>query len=291
MTRSTIAILADIHGNMPALRAVIADLERQAPDEVLVGGDLVGRGPEGSQVVDTIRRLGWRCLRGNHEDYLLGFVRREVPDDWWTEDEWAASRWMAAELTPAAVEFISELPDELRPASAPGLLLVHGSPRSNQDGLGPWTSDQQLARHLESIDENLLVCGHTHRPMIRELHAGRVVNVGAVGLPFNRDRRAQYGMFHYDGESWTTELRGVDYDTRELLDVYEATGFRARGGVTAELIRLEVEQAVPYLVPFLKWVRLIGAAPDSARVPEFLEFYDPDEPLNDFFQRLSGLRA
>ncbi len=291
MPSSKIAVLADIHGNMPALRAVIADLERQAPDEVLVAGDLVGRGPEGSLVVETIRALGWPCVRGNHEDYLLGFVRREVPDSWWREDEWAASRWMAAELTPTAVEYISALPDELRPTTAPGLLLVHGSPCSNQDGLGPWTSDQQLSRHLDSIDENVLVCGHTHRPMIRELRNGRVVNVGAVGLPFNRDRRAQYGLFHTDGESWRTELRAVEYDTGELLQVYEATGFRAQGGVTAELIRLEVEQAVPYLVPFLKWSRLVGAAPDLSRVPEFLEFYDPGEPLNDFFQRLSALRA
>lgn len=287
---ATLAILADIHGNMPALRAVLEDVERQRPDEVLVAGDLVGRGPEGSRVVAEIRERGWPCLRGNHEDYLLGFARREVPEKWWEEDEWAASRWMAAELDSDALEYIASLPLELRPAAAPGLLIVHGSPRSNNEGLGPWTSDRQLVAHLETIDQELLVCGHTHRPMDRTLENGRVVNVGAVGLPFNRDRRAQYALFRYDGSEWTVEPRGVPYDTGELLRIYERTGFQTAGGLTAELLRLEVKQAAPYLVPFLKWARMTGRKPHVALLSDFLDLYDPAEPMHDFFHRLAALR-
>ncbi len=291
MSARKIAILADIHGNMPALRATLEDIDRERPDEVLVGGDLVGRGPEGSRVVATIRERGWHCLRGNHEDYLLGFIRRQVPEEWWQDDEWAASRWMAAELEPSAIEYIESLHFDLRPATASGLVLVHGSPRSNNDGIGPWTSDEHLARHLDSVEESLLVCGHTHRAMDRTVDNGRVVNVGSVGLPFNRDQRAQYAMFEYDGAEWSVELRGVPYDREELLRTYESSGFQAAGGVTVELLRLEVQQATAYLVPFLKWVRLTGRRPESARVAEFLDFYDPDEPLHDFFMRLEGLRS
>ena len=75
----SIAILADVHGNVPALEAVLADLERHPVDEVLVGGDLVGRGPQGRRAVAMIRATGWPCVRGNHEDYLLGFRHRRVP--------------------------------------------------------------------------------------------------------------------------------------------------------------------------------------------------------------------
>lgn len=289
MTR-TVAILADVHGNMPALRAVCADIERQRPDEVLVAGDLVGRGPEGSRVVAAIAERGWRCLRGNHEDYLLGFARREVPDDWWDEEEWAASRWMAAELEPSALEFIDALPAELRPAVGGDLLVVHGSPRSNNEGLGPWTRDRELEEHLDSIDETLLVCGHTHRPMDRKVRNGRAVNVGAVGLPFNRDRRAQYALFRHDGSSWSVEFRQVGYDTAELLRIYRTSGFQEAGGLTAELLRLEVRQAAPFLVPFLKWARLTGRRPRAARIGEFLDLYDPTEPMHDFFHRLRALR-
>lgn len=291
MSSKKIAVVADIHGNMPAFRAVIADLARLDPEEILVAGDLVGRGPEGTSVVRRIMELGWPCLRGNHEDYLLGFIRDEVPAEWWHNEEWAASRWMAAELGPEEVRYIEELPPRLRPNSAPGLLVVHGSPRSNNEGLGPWTTDRQLAQHLESIDEPLLVCGHTHRPMDRQLAAGRVVNVGSVGLPFNRDQRAQYGLFAFDGEQWSVELRGVPYDSDELLAAYQTTGFLESGGVTAQLLELEVRNAAPFLVPFLKWARLLERQPTITLIPEFLDFYDPDEPLHDFFLRLESLRC
>ena len=285
-----VAVIADIHGNMPALEAVIADLEEQRPDEVLVGGDLVGRGPEGNRVVREIAGRGWPTIRGNHEDYLLGFRRREVPDEWWRAEEWAASRWMAAELGDEEVAWIERLPFELRPRSAPGLLLVHGSPRSHSEGLGPWTSDRRLARHLDSIEETVLVCCHIHRPMIRRVGGGLVVNTGAVGLPFNGDRRAQYAIFEHDGESWHVEQRAVEYDVERLLAIYDSSGFLAAGGVTARLLRLEVRHAAPFLVPFLKWSALLGRPPEISRIPEFLEFYDPDEPLHDFFMRLEGLK-
>lgn len=285
----SIAVFADVHGNVPALRAVLADLEAQRPDEVLVLGDLVGRGPEGSRVVRTIAERRWPCLRGNHEDYLLDFRRRRVPAEWWHLDEWAASRWMAAELGEREAAWIDALPFELRPETAPDLLLVHGSPRSYNEGIGPWTSDERLDRHLDEIDRPWLVCAHTHRPLVRRRPAGVVVNVGAVGLPFNGDRRAQYAIFHSDGDGWEVEPRRVEYDVDEALAVYERSGFLAAGGVTAELLRLELVHAAPFLVPFQKWAALLRLPPEADRLPEFLDFYDPREPLHDFFVRLQGL--
>ena len=94
-----VAILADIHGNLPALKAVIRDLDQQQVDEVVLGGDLVGRGPQGSAVLGVARERGWRSIRGNHEDYLLAFRRTDVPESWLTARVWSAARWMAAELS------------------------------------------------------------------------------------------------------------------------------------------------------------------------------------------------
>jgi len=285
----TIAAIADIHGNLPALEAVLAELDRLRPDEVLVGGDLVGRGPRGSAVVAAVAERGWATIRGNHEDYLLDFVHRRVPESWWHEDKWSAARWMADELDRAAIAFIEALPLTLRAASAPGLLLLHGSPRSHSEGLGPWTSDDKLSRHLASVEEPLLVCAHTHRPMHRRLPAGEVVNVGSVGLPFNGDPRAQYCLFHHDERGWRHEFRRVEYDRERTLESYRDSGFLAAGGVTAALLALELEHAAPFLVPFLKWAELSGVEPEAAQVGAFRDFYDPGEPLHDFFVRLDRL--
>lgn len=284
-----VAVLADVHGNVPALEAVLADIDDLAPDEVLVGGDLVGRGPQGSAVVALIRERGWRTIRGNHEEYLLAFRDREVPAEWLHLDEWAAARWMAAELSESDVDYIRALPFSARARRDEGLLLTHGSPKSTSDGLGPWSRDSKLEGLMGGIDEDLLVCGHTHRPMVRHSKHGMVVNVGSVGLPFNRDRRAQYAILSRSAGTWTAELRQVEYDVDAILSIYQESGFREAAGVTAELLRLELLHAAPYLVPFQRWAEALGITPDTSRLSEFLEFYEPDAPLQDFFLRLQGL--
>lgn len=285
-----IAVISDIHGNVPALEAVIEDLARVEPDEVLVGGDLVGRGPQGTEVVRRIAELGWRTIRGNHEEYLLEFRRGEVPSSWLHAEEWSAARWMASELEEEEAGWIGALPFSLASEIAPGLRLVHGTPRSTREGIGPWLSDRRLGEHLAEVDEPLLVCAHTHRPLHREVDGGLVVNVGSVGLPFNGDRRAQYALFEPGepgtGDGWRVELRQVPYDRERTLRIYEESGFLTHGGVTARLLCMELEHAAPVLVPFLKWAEWLGTAPAEAEIDAFLEFYSPGEPLGPFFERL-----
>ena len=283
-----IAILADIHGNVPALEAVVADLAAVSPEEVLVGGDLVGRGPRGSAVIARVRQLDWPTIRGNHEDYLLDFRHRRVPAEWWRRDEWAASRWMAAELSEDDVAYLDTLPYSMTSRLEPGLLLTHGTPRSAREGLGPWTSDRAMCEHLDSIEQNLLVVAHTHRPLRRVLPAGEVVNVGSVGLPFNGDRRAQYAVLRRGDGGWETEFRQVEYDVEHTLASYRDSGFLAAGGVTAELLAMELRHARPYLVPFITWARAMGFEPRAERTAEFLDLYDPEEPTQKFFARLKA---
>jgi predicted phosphodiesterase len=287
MTR--IAVLADIHGNMPALEAVIEDIAGQQVDEVLVGGDLVGRGPQGSRVIERIRGQGWPSVRGNHEDYLLTFRRGEVPPDWLEADQWSAARWMAADLSDEDVHYLESLPFSLHSRELPQIHLVHASPQSNSDGIGPWTPARKMQQHWDSIPESTLVCAHTHRPLHRRFGDGDIVNVGSVGLPFNRDRRAQYALFTQENAGLSFEFRQVEYDLGKILDIYEKSGFLAEGGVTAQLLILELENAQPYLVPFLQWAATLNVPATPEQIGGFRDFYDPDEPIGCFFERLEQL--
>ncbi len=290
-----IAILADIHGNVPALEAVLADIAAQAIDEVLVGGDLVGRGPQGSEIVKRVRNLGLPAIGGNHEDYLLDLRRGDGPEGWQIAEEWAAARWMSAELSDDDVGYLASLPFSI---ARPGLRLVHGTPKTNRSGVGPWTQDDELAGHWGEIEESLLVCAHTHRPMIRSVEGGQVVNVGSVGLPFNRDQRAQYAIFTHESDvisdteagseppAWSVELRRVPYDLDAIFAIYDSTGFLAEGGITARLLRLELEHATPILVPFLEWAKHVGVEPISAQLEPFFEVFEPGESLKEFYRRM-----
>lgn len=283
-----LAILSDIHGNLPALEAVHADIQRQSVDEVLVAGDLVGRGPQGSAVVQYVRAQNWPTLKGNHEDYLLDFRHRRVPEEWWQLDQWSASRWLAAELNDDDAAFIEALPFSIQ---RPGLEVVHGTPMSNRHGIGSWTDDSTLRRHVAGLDANLLVCAHTHRPLIRTVDDTTVVNIGSVGLPFNRDPRAQYGLFtssegalqgaHQDG-AWQVELRQVDYDRQLIFDVYRRSGFLEAGGVTARLLHMELEHATPILVPFLSWAEASHVSPSPEQLERFLQVFEPGQSLRQF---------
>jgi predicted phosphodiesterase len=283
-----IAVISDIHANPHALEAVIDDIERIEPDEVLVGGDLVGRGPLGARVVDVIRELGWRSVRGNHEDYTLEFRRENVSPEWLTAPQWAASRWMAAEIDDDHAAYLDELPFSLTAESDPSLRLFHGSPRSYQEGIGEWTPAEVLERHFDSIEEPLLVCAHTHRPLVAEVGDGLIVNVGSVGLPFNGDWRAQYVLFTHDSGGWEVEFRQVDYDRPSFLQTYETSGFLEHGDVSARLLKREVETARPYLVPFLKWCEFADEPPHLETLPAFLEVYDPTMTMAEFYGLLQG---
>lgn len=288
---SRVAVIADIHANLPALDAVLGDIDGQDVDEILVNGDLVGRGPQGSAVVDRIRELDLRSSRGNHEDYMLSFRREEVPEDWLTAPEWSCSRWMADELSEEALAFVDALPFSIVSEVEPQVRLFHGSPRSHSEGLGTWTSEETLRDHLNSIDERVLVVAHTHRPVHWDFPEGLIVNVGSVGLPFNGDPRAQYALLDVDDEDVEVQMRQVPYDRGELLEVYEESGFLAEGGATASLLRVELETARPHLVPFLKWAEATGRKPLLSEVEAFLELFDPDTSMAEFARHLQRLNA
>jgi predicted phosphodiesterase len=265
-----IAIISDIHGNIPAFDAVIADIEQCDIDKVFVAGDIVGRGPQGNAAVHRIINAGWTCVRGNHEDYLLDFIRKQVPESWFKLDIWSAARWLAAELDNTAVQYISQLPLSICPT--PSLHILHGTPRSNREGIGPWTEDDFCLQMFDMIDESCLVCAHTHRTHHRQLQNGQIVNSGSVGLPFNRDHRAQYAILSRNSQhsQWHIEFRQVPYDREQLLRIYETSGFLKHGGLTAEIIRIEIHHARPYLTPFLEWIEQHQLPPNTANLEAFL---------------------
>lgn len=289
MTR--IAILSDIHANLFALDAVIEHLADQQVDEVLVGGDLVGRGPLGSAVVERIWEKQWRGVRGNHEDYLLNFHHRRIPETWWTDPVWSASRWMSSELDAAHFDYLAALPFSLNPVSTQDLLLVHGTPLSNQEGIGTWTTEEEMAKTVEGLSPGqMLVCAHTHRPIERHHEGVTVVNTGSVGLPFNGDPRAQYVIItHEQGQSWQVDFMQVDYDREALLTYYQDSGFLALGGITSAMLYQEIIHARPFLVPYLRWAEATKEALDAASIERFLEFYDCQLPLTELFAIFQAL--
>ena len=206
-----IAIVSDIHGNLTAFEAVLADLRTTSPDLVLHGGDLVHGGSSPAEIVDRIRDLGWQGVVGNTDEIMwapemLDEFARNVPK---------LAPLMAAirQMIPPTVEKLGEerlawlraLPRMQRTES---LALVHASPESCWRAPMLEASDTEIESTYRSLDRPVAAYGHIHRSFVRDLPGITVVNTGSVSLSYDGDPRASYLLL--DGSLAT--IRRVTYD-------------------------------------------------------------------------------
>ena len=241
-----IAVLSDIHGNLPALRSVIADVDAWSPDLVIVGGDIVNRGPRSGECLDVIverqQADGWRLLRGNHEEFVLDCAdpARSLPGPGYETTRFAH---FALAQSAHHIGLLATLPDVFERAAPNGDLLrvVHASMRNNRDGVYPLTTDDDLRRQIAPAP-TVFVTGHTHRPLVRQVDGALVVNIGSVGASFDDDRRAAYGRFQWNGR-WQADIVRLPYDYAQIEHDYVESGFLDEGGPLAQIMLVELRKA------------------------------------------------
>ena len=251
-----LAVLADIHSNWRALQAVAAHLERWQPDRVVVAGDVINRGPRPAECLDFVvnmqRERGWRLVLGNHEEYVIHHAhpREPIAGPW--IQIWGSSRWTYEKLG-CDVSTLRAMPLQQSWQMLDGseARVVHASMRGTRDGIFLQTSDDLLRRQIAPAPK-LLVVGHTHQPLVRTIDETLVVNVGAVGLPFDLDPRASYAQLTWHDNHWAAEIVRVDYDRVQADRDFDETGFVDEAGPIALLIRDELAQARSNL---FEWTR------------------------------------
>jgi predicted phosphodiesterase len=240
-----IAVLSDIHGNVPALDAVLDDIEGWGPNEVIVNGDLVNRGPYSLACVRMLRRRfpGCRYLKGNHESYVLRCASQTLdPDDpKWELERFA--RWTCDQLG-VLVDDIAGWGDHLDLDDLEGgsFHITHGSRLGDRDGITPETPDEVLEDKLGDA-RDLFVSSHTHRPLQRYFNGTLVVNTGSVGQPFDGDPRASYGRFTFSAGRWQSEITRVPFDKARAEADFADSGFLEEGGPLARVILTELRQS------------------------------------------------
>jgi len=221
--RMRIAALYDLHGNLPALDAVLAEVDLLDVDAIVVGGDVV----PGPMPADTVARL--RDL-GDRAHFVMGNGDREVIEAFdagpaATDAEESRfspfTAWAAARLDRADRDFLAGFApvvrlevDDLGPT-----LFCHGSPRSDTEMITALTPPGRLGPMLEDVAEQVVVCGHTHHQFALELDGRRVLNAGSVGMPYQGAAAAFWLLLGPEAE-----LRRTDYDVEGALETLRATG-------------------------------------------------------------------
>ncbi|GAB4198708.1 MAG: metallophosphoesterase family protein [Coleofasciculaceae cyanobacterium] len=227
-----LAVISCIHGNYEALDAVLLDIDRQNADKIFCVGDLVGYGPYPNAVVEQIRSLDIPTVQGCwDEDVVEGLNACECsyPSVLAEKRGRLAHEWTNEEIYPETREFLAQLPHSLKEGN---LCFVHGSPHSNHEYLLPELDAFLAVERVISTGADVLFCGHTHVPYVRDLDASqlqvkvnaagkqqeqtftaplkRIVNVGSVGEPRHGRPNATYVIYNTDTEQVT--LREVEYD-------------------------------------------------------------------------------
>ena len=267
-----LAVLADIHGSMPALEAVLNNLRQSHPDGTIVAGDMVG-GPNSAEVVHRLQSLECWMIRGNNENYLLRFDSGEAPAWWYTSHQWAFSRWVYEHADKVMLSIIRGLPEQ-QVIAIPGtdpIRVVHGSPRDPNEHLYPGYEATPLEIALEQTCEPVLVCGHTHIPWQERKDSQLAFNPGAVCSPLNGDKGAQYALLDWRNGRWELEHRSVEYDFTLIQKAYQESGLLEKGGAFARAVLLDIQNGSNVTMEFLSYAFQKAAQagfPDCEYIPD-----------------------
>lgn len=222
-------IFGDIHANLPALEAVLADMDAQELPNRYCLGDLVGYGTSPNKVINLIRTHRYPTLMGNY-DLGVGHNSDDCGCAYKTEkDRELGNRsiaWSNQHTSAESKKFLRGLPENISlQLGSLNVMLVHGSPRKVNEYLYEDRPDSSLERLLDLAEADVLVCGHTHKPYHRVLPSGRqVINAGSVGKPKDGDPRAGYVVLKANGKGLEVDFKRVAYDVEQAATAIEATG-------------------------------------------------------------------
>ncbi len=223
-----LTIFGDIHANLPALEAVLADMDaRELPNRVCLG-DLVGYGTWPNEVVAAIRELEIPTIMGNYDQGVgnnsddCGCAYKEAAAEALGKRSIA---WTNAHTSAEHKAFLRSLAEQLTYTLGDlRVVLVHGSPRKINEYLFADRPDASLERLLDLVAADVLVCGHTHLPYHRVLPSGRhVINAGSVGKPKDGDPRACYVVLRARARDLQVEFIRVAYAVERAAQAIEAT--------------------------------------------------------------------
>jgi putative phosphoesterase len=238
-----LAVVADIHGNLAALEAVVADIDRRAVDRVVHGGDLALMGPRPAEVIDRIRELGWAGILGNTDELLwrpdMQALQRERAPGLAT-----LLRWLFEAYAPDTRERLGDerlawlrgLPTELRIGD---MTIVHAAPGELWRAPMPDADDRELEATYGTLRADTVVYGHIHRPFARAVKGITVANAGSAGMPWDGDNRASYLLVDDGGVEVIRVAYDIDAEAREL---------RARGHPDADRL-IEMRRIGRFISP------------------------------------------
>lgn len=197
-----IALISDIHSNLPALKAVLDAID---VDQILCAGDIVGYYPYPNEVIELVKEHGIASIYGNHDKAVI-----TGDTSWFNPIAASAIEWTRDNISQNGMKFLEKLPAQL---TFDNVAIVHGSPHDPDEYVYPTTSPTRLEKFLDQVSKKVLVLGHTHVQWSLELGDQKIINPGAVGQPRDGNPKAAYAILDSKSEEFT--MHRIGYDVEE----------------------------------------------------------------------------
>ncbi len=248
-----LAVLSDTHGNLPALTAVLKEIEKHKVEGLIVAGDLTG-GPHHNETIRLLRDRDCWMIRGNSDTDLLQYIAGEAPEGRYTSLQWALLRWSVQSINPDNLTFLQSLPEQkvIALPNTSAIRIIHGSPRNPAEHLYPEYNPAAVEIALRQTTEPVLICGHTHIPWKLERNHRLVLNPGAVCGPLNGDFGAQFALLTWKENRWRPTHHLVPYDLGLIRKAFQDSGLLTEGGALARAFLLSIETGQNIADDFLK---------------------------------------
>ncbi|MEM7114789.1 MAG: metallophosphoesterase family protein [Chloroflexota bacterium] len=214
-----LALFADIHGNLVSFEAVLADIAKEAPDQMVCLGDVAATGPQPREVLARLRDLDIPIVQGNTDGWLLNPqpFGQDDPKYRYISD---IDMWNASLLTEEDIAFLKTFQKTVElDLGSKAVLCFHGSPLYHSDTIVATTPDDKLAPYLDDFSADIFAGGHTHQPYARRYKDRLLLNPGSVGLPYLKigDRIesppwAEYAILEITGNRFSVDLRQAAVD-------------------------------------------------------------------------------
>ncbi|MBL8091994.1 MAG: metallophosphoesterase family protein [Anaerolineales bacterium] len=231
-----IAIISDMHGNDFAFKKVEADIKSQGIDQVVCLGDAIQGGAQPKETVNRLRNMKCPVVMGNADDWLIKGEetgKDPIPEERLKKMQ-AIREWSLSQLNDEDIKFIKSFQPTITINLEKGLdlLCFHGSPTDYDHIILPTTSEEDFMKYLGNFKKNILAGGHTHTQQIRRCGARFFLNPGSIGFPFSSyqfdrfhvDAWAEYAILNIADRNIGVEFRRLDYDAKDLIDIYKKSG-------------------------------------------------------------------
>jgi putative phosphoesterase len=214
-----VALIGDVHANLPALEAVLEHARRRDVEAIWNVGDFVGYGAFPDEVVKRLRKENALSIVGNYDLKVLRFKKKRKK---WRKSKhphkFLAFQWARENLSKKSRKYLRSLPQERRlRVEGWHILLTHGSPASCEEHLTPDTPEERLRELARLADADVVICGHSHQPFVRQVNGVRFVNTGSVGRPDDGDPRACYALLYLGPQRFEVHHYRVEYDVERAV--------------------------------------------------------------------------